>query len=228
MKRAGWAVIGGALLVRGLKDRSVRGIAMGIAGGYLLSRSLGRGPRVERARTGSQRWDDTRSRTAADTATISRSITIGKPADELYDAWRDPEQLSQIMGHIGEITEAGEDRLRWTVRGPRGREYSWKTQIVEEVPGESLRWRTSEDAVLPNEGSVRFQEAPGGRGTQVTLSLSFDPPGGSLGETALTRLGIVPETLAGEALNRFKRLVETDEIPTLEGNPSARGKGDIV
>lgn len=207
-------------------------MAMGLAGGYLLSRALGGGSQTKPAlseRTTTARWDrDGHHSVEADVPSISRAITVGKPADELFEIWLDPEQLSRIMGHLGEVTAAGEDRLRWTVRGPRDRDFSWETQIVEEVPGEFLRWKTSDEAVLSNEGSVRFREAPGDRGTQVTLSVDFDPPGGALGSAALSRLDIVPATLAGEALSRFKRLVETDEIPTLEGNPSARGKGDVV
>ena len=42
----------------------------------------------------------------------------------------------------------------------------------------------------------------------------------------MQRLGVVPESLAGTVLDRFKRLAETGEIPSLETNPSGRGKGD--
>jgi hypothetical protein len=42
----------------------------------------------------------------------------------------------------------------------------------------------------------------------------------------MERLDLVPNAAAGKALRRFKSLVETGEMPTLEGNPSARGSGD--
>lgn len=230
VKRAAPAVVGGALLVRGLRRRSLRGAATAVVGGWLLSRALGGNARIERAlrpRTMIGRMKDDRTR-ADDVTTISRSIIVGRPADELYEAWRDPEQFSQVMGHFAEVTASDEDRYRWTVHGPRGRDLSWETRIVEAEPGEVLRWETPADATVPNEGSVRFRPAPGDRGTVVTLSLDFDPPGGAVGNAALERLDIVPETLAGRALSRFKSLVETGEIPTLEGNPSARGDGDLL
>jgi hypothetical protein len=44
----------------------------------------------------------------------------------------------------------------------------------------------------------------------------------------MRRLGVVPDALASKALHRFKSLVETGEVPTLEANPSARGKGDLL
>jgi uncharacterized membrane protein len=78
------------------------------------------------------------------------------------------------------------------------------------------------------EGTVRFEPAAGDRGTRVRLSLRFDPPGGQITASVLDRLKLAPETLVGVALSRFKSLVETGEIATLEGNPSARGAGDIV
>lgn len=230
VKRAIPAVVGGALLVRGLRRRSLRGAATALVGGWLLARALGGNTRVERTLRSLTEIDRGKAdRTeAADATAVSRSITVGRPADELYEAWRDSEQFSQVMGHFAEVTSPDEDRYRWTVHGPRGRDVSWETRIVEAEPGEFLRWETPAGATVPNEGSVRFRPAPGDRGTEGTLSLDFDPPGGAVGNAALERLDIVPKTLTGTALDRFKSLVETGEIPTLEGNPSARGEGDLL
>lgn len=230
VKQAISAVLGSALLVRGLRRGSLRGTATALVGGWLLSRALRGDARTERAlrsrtATGSGKGD----RAGATEATsVSRSITVGKPADDLYEAWRDPDQFSRVLGHFADVTSPAEDRFHWTVHGPRGRDISWETRIVEAEPGEFLRWETPEDATVPNEGSVRFRPASGDRGTVVTLSVNFDPPGGAVGNAVLKQLDIVPETLAGTALGRFKSLVETGEIQTLEGNPSARGKGGLL
>lgn len=229
MKRGASAVLGGALLARGLRRRSLRGAATALAGGWLLSRALGGNARIEQALRSRTPAGESGDRTeAADYEEVSRSVTVGKPAEELYEVWRDPDQFSQIMGGFAEITPTDEDRLRWTVHGPRGRDLSWETRIAEEEPGELLRWETPADATVPNEWSVRFRPASGDRGTLVTLSISFDPPGGALGDAALKRLDVAPATLAREALGRFKSLAESGEIPTLEGNPSARGEGDLL
>jgi uncharacterized membrane protein len=203
---------------------------MALVGGWFLVRTLRGAPRIEQALDGRTRPGSggTDSTEMADTTTVSQSITVGRPADELYETWRDPDQFSRIMGHFADITSSGEDMYRWTIHGPRGRDLSWNTRIVETEPGEFLRWEALADATVPNEGSVSFQPAAGDRGTVVTLSLDFDPLGGTVGNAVLKRLGIVPETVAGEALRRFKQLVESGEIPTLAGNPSTRGQGDLV
>lgn len=229
-KRAAVAVLGGTLLVRGLRRRSVRGAAMAAVGGWLLSRALGGRERLRRTLP-SQSVLGSESETqpgTAGAAEVSRSVIVGESADDLYEIWRDPDRLSEIMGHFAEISEAGEDRLRWTVDGPAGRDVSWETRFVTEQPGEFLHWEAVDDVMVATEGRVRFSPAAGDRGTEVTLTVTFDPPGGSLGQAALERLGVVPEALVGTALGRFKSLAESGEIPTLEDNPSARGRGDLL
>lgn len=230
VKRAATAVLGGALLVRGLERRSLRGAVTVLVGGWLLSRAIGGNPRSDRPIRslpviGSREEEQTGD---AGPTTVSRSATIGRPADALYEAWRDPDQFSRVMGHFADVTSPDGDRRYWTVHGPAGQDLSWETHVVEEEPGEYIRWESPEDAVLPNEGTIRFRPAPGDRGTQVTLSISFYPPGGALGTAALHRLDVVPKGLAGEALRRFKSLAESGEIQTLEGNPSGRGKGGLL
>lgn len=226
-KRVAAAVLGGILLVRGLRRRSLRGIATALAGGWLLSRAFGGRPGIERALR-SLTGGRAAGRTAAGGAAVSRSITVGRPAEECYEVWRDPDRLSRILDGFAEVDSTGDDRLRWTVHGPRGRDVSWETRVVAAEPGELVRWETTPDARVHGEGSVRFRPAPGDRGTVVTLSFAVDPPGGAVGTAALERLDVVPETLAGVALDRFESLVETGEIPTLESNPSARGSGDLL
>lgn len=224
LRRVVPGLLGAGLLLRGLRRRSLGGMATASVGGWLVYRALGGPARLEQAR---------RPRTASagrpresTPAMVTRSVTISQPADTLYEAWRDPDQFSQVMGHFAEVTAVDEDHYRWTVHLPGGREVSWETRIVEAEPGERLRWETAGPSVVAHEGSVRFRPASGDRGTVVTLSVRFDPPGGPLGRALLDQLEPVPGAVAGNALRRFKSLVETGEIATLEGNPSARGRGD--
>lgn len=231
----GWKSVAGtvagiALLEHGLRRRSLRGVVTALVGGALVYRTLSGDDRLEQALgIGSSREKESGEEAGRETETsVSRSITVGKPPDELYERWRDPEQFTRVMGHVADITSRDDDRFYWTVHAPMGQDVSWETHVVDEEPGEFIKWESPEDAMLPNEGEVRFEEAAGDRGTIVTLSVTIHPPGGALGNAALKRLGIVPAVLAGEALRRFKSLVETGEIPSLSGNPSTRGRGDLV
>ncbi|MDP2313371.1 MAG: SRPBCC family protein [Pseudomonadota bacterium] len=156
---------------------------------------------------------------------VERSLTIERPAEDLYRQWRDPQVMKQVMAHLGVVTPAGEGRLHWLMVNPTGQVVEWDTQLVEDRPGEVIRWATA-NGPIPNEGSVRFHAAPGDRGTVVTLCLRFSPQSGPIGDIA-ARLGknFNLRNLTGTALRRFKSLAETGEIPTTHRQPSGRGAG---
>ena len=220
-------VAGGALLGFGLRRRSLGGTVAALAGGWLLYRGLGGGDAPDQQMAASSVADDDSSEAAtAGAADVRRSVTIGRPADELYERWRDPETMTRIVGGFADVMAPSEDRWHWTVTAPLGFSVTWDTEFVEDRPGEFLRWTSTADAAVSNEGSVHFRPAPDDRGTEVTFQFRIDSPGGAVGDAVAARLGIVPDALAGVALDRFKSLVETGEIPTLEKNPSARGQGD--
>lgn len=224
------ATVGGAIAALGIRRRSLGGAAAALAGGWLLYQGLVGG----RSRDETIDADSANEGARLDAVDASggvettRSVTIGAPADEVYERWRDPETMSRLYGGLLDVTARNEDRWHWTASGPLGARVSWDTQVVEDRPGERLRWESSEDAPVSNAGSVRFREAPAGRGTEVTFRFRFDPPGGPVGTAVTKRLEIVPASIAAVVLDRFKSLVETDEIPTLERNPSARGAGDLL
>ena len=66
-------------------------------------------------------------------------------------------------------------------------------------------------------GVLSLRDAPDGFGTEVTISV--DP----VADADLPPL--VTSAALFEALHRFKSLVETGEIPTLDRNPHARHSG---
>ncbi len=158
---------------------------------------------------------------------VERSITIGKSADELRQYWLDPRTLPQVMAGFATVRASGGGRMHWKVEGPLGHAWEWETETVGretmDRPGEGIGWRSLPEAAIPNEGWVRFQPAPAGRGTVATLRFRLDPPAGPLGEGLLKLLGTTPlDMVADGALRRFKNLVETGEIPTTERQPAAR------
>ena len=215
------ALLGGTLLLQSLTRRSSaigeKALAAallyrGISGHSFLYQVLGISTANEQQQHGQ----------ADNAPEVERSITIEKPADELYRFWRDPQNLSHIMGDLGEVTETGNGITHWVVQGPFHRRIEWNTQFVEERPGELLRWKSVDGSPYPNEGSVQFRSAPRDWGTEVTLHFRFDAPGGTLGNKAVNSAIIIPRLLVEKALRRFKSLAESGEYPTLKHNPAAR------
>jgi uncharacterized membrane protein len=66
---------------------------------------------------------------------------------------------------------------------------------------------------------VRFVPGPEGRGTEVKVVIDYIPPAGRLGNFVATLFGKNPSQQIREDLRRFKRLMETNEVPTTEGQP---------
>jgi hypothetical protein len=69
-----------------------------------------------------------------------------------------------------------------------------------------------EDADVYNAGSVRFDEAPGGRGTLVRVRLHYDPPMGALGVAVAKLFGKEPGQEVDQALRSFKQIIECGEV----------------
>ena len=210
------AALGSALRADGAKRGRV-GAALGAVVGItavdvIAARRLG----TERGTAGS----------SGEAMEVERSLTVAKPADELHRLWREPATVPRVMGGIAEVTVLDSERARWTVRGPLGRTQEWETRIVEERPGEVVRWEAQPGAAMPNSGWVRFRPGPPDWGTVVTLGIRFEAPGGALGGAAAKLAHRVPEMAVGKALRRFKNLAETGEIPTTEGQPAARADKD--
>ncbi len=211
------ALAGGALLIQGFFRRSFAGPVLaapllyrGISGHSFLYQALG------------INTTDANQQSSNNDAVVERSITIGKSAEELYRLWSNPDILAQVMGDFATVTSNG-DLWHWQIQTPFGQQQlEWETRIVQSLPGQMLRWQSNEDAPISNEGTLRFQPAPDNRGTETTLLIRFDPPGGPLGNQVMKRLDIVPRGLAEKILRRFKSLVETGEIPTLVANSAAR------
>lgn len=222
-ERVASGLVGGVLVLAGIRRRSLGGAALALLGGDLVRRGVTGHCEVYQALDVSTA-DGAESPAGAPqaSAVVERSITInGSPAD-LYRYWRDPHYLAHVLGDAVTVRQDGPALEHWVVRAPLGREVTFDAEYLEDRPGEVIRWRTRPGADVPHDGTLRFRPAPGDWGTEVHLRVSYDPPGGILGDAAAKLFNGVPDTLAGRTLRRFKSLVETGELPTLAHNPSGR------
>ena len=145
---------------------------------------------------------------------VAKTVTIGKPRQELYDYWRTLERLPTFMDNVVSVEPIGGDRYRWVVKAPAGKTVEWIAAVTEDVPGQTVGWASEEGADVPNSGRVEFREAPGGRGTWVTATILYDPPGGAVGRIIAKLFQREPAIQARRDLRRFKQLMETGEIAT--------------
>jgi uncharacterized membrane protein len=143
---------------------------------------------------------------------VLSAITVNRPREEVYRYWRDLEHLPTFMAHLKSVTQQPNGRFKWVANGPMGIPIQWEAEIVADQANENLAWRSCEGADVPNQGSVRFLDAPGGRGTEVRVELCYDPPTGALGAAVAKLFGAEPgQEIAGD-LRRFKQVIETGEV----------------
>ena len=152
---------------------------------------------------------------------VGRTVTIGKPRDELYAVWRDFTRFPEFMDNVRQIEKLDDKRSRWTIEAPMGATVQLVTRIVEDVPGETIAWVSEPDSQIETDGRVEFADAPPGRGTYVRLLLRYKPPAGAIGRAVAKVMQREPNVQARRDLRRFKQLMETGEIP-VNASPSGR------
>lgn len=144
--------------------------------------------------------------------TVRHAVTINRPSDELYSYWRDFGNLPAFMRHLESVTDLGGGRSHWVTRGPGGAMVEWDAEIVADVPGELIAWRSLPGADVQNAGTVRFIPVPAGRGTEVHVELDYDPPAGSLGAVVAKMFRAEPGQQVRDDLKAFKSVMEAGEI----------------
>ncbi|HEY8608521.1 MAG TPA: SRPBCC family protein [Noviherbaspirillum sp.] len=158
--------------------------------------------------------------TATGEIRVEKAITINRPAADCYRMWRDFENFPRFMKHLESVQATGDDRQHWVAKGPAGSTVEWDAEVTADDPDRYLAWRSLEGSQVDNQGTVRFEPAPGGRGTIVRVVMSYRPPGGVAGALAAKLFGEEPSMQMDEDLRRFKWLIETGEIPTTVGQPA--------
>jgi uncharacterized membrane protein len=163
----------------------------------------------------STRKDPTRTRDGG-AFTVSAGVTVIRPAADAYGLWRDFTRLPEFMVHLESVSADGK---HWVARRPGGGTVGWDAEIVADVPDQRLAWRSVEDAEVPNAGEVTFAAAPGDRGTEVRVRLTYEPPLGAAGNAAARLLGEEPRQQVTDDLRRFKQVLETGEVLRSAGSP---------
>jgi len=137
---------------------------------------------------------------------------VNLPHEEVYSFWRNFENLPRFMRHLESVNDLGDGRSHWKVRGPAGMEVEWDATIIADVPGEVITWRSLENSDVDNAGAVRFERAPGGRGTIVKVNFQYNPIGGVLGAAVAKLFGEEPNQQLDDDLRRFKQVLEVGEV----------------
>lgn len=205
---------GSVLVLYGLSRRSAIGLALAVAGGGLLHRGA-----TGHCEVYSKLKVSTSDNASKETTGIhvEKAVTIGKSPKEVYRFWRKLTNLPRFMDHLKSVEVTGEKTSHWVAKAPAGWEVAWDAEIIVDEPNARISWHSLPGADIENAGSVRFVAAPGGRGCEVHVTVQYHPPAGALGATIAKFFGEEPSQQITDDLRRLKRLMETGEIATIEG-----------
>jgi uncharacterized membrane protein len=151
---------------------------------------------------------------------IRKSVTVNRPAEELYAYWRKLDNLPTFMNHVKSVQETSSDESHWIVNVLHGIQLEWDAHITVDRPNEMIGWETMPGSSLRSLGYVKF--IPTSRGTEVSLSMDYSLPGGPAGTLAGRAVKFIAAGQIKDEIRNFKALMEAGEIPTTEGQSSAR------
>lgn len=195
----------------------VGGTALALTGGALIVRA------AKARNTASGNGDHSPSASVGhnEGVRVEKTVTINKSAEELYRFWRNFENLPRFMDHLESVRVQDDTHSHWKAKAPAGKSVEWDAVIINDIANELIAWKST-GADIANAGSVRFRTAPGGRGTEVTVNLEYDPPVGKAGMLVAKLFGEEPTQQVQDALRHFKEMMEAGEIPTTAGQPMGR------
>jgi uncharacterized membrane protein len=152
------------------------------------------------------------------------SVTIGKPVQEVFQFFRDFQNLPYFMKDLKEVTILSPKKSHWVVEIDLGISVEWDAEIISERANEMIAWKSIEGSQVQTTGSVWFRPAPAGLGTIVSLLLDYKIPGGKITEWLTKFTGEDPDSLSFINLRRLKCYLETGEVATIKGQTSGRSE----
>src|SRR5215211_865391 len=114
-----------ALLAYTVSRRPKLGLPLGLDAGYMIYRGA-TGHCVFYQMLGINRSEEN----GHDGIRVERSVTVNRPKEELYQMWRDFENLPRFMEHLESVrvdaTESG--RSHWVAKAPLDRKVEWDSE----------------------------------------------------------------------------------------------------
>ena len=153
---------------------------------------------------------------------VRSAFTINKTPQEVYDFVRNPGNWGRALREP-HFEHDGNGQITLQFGNDGAAEFKSSVEITDEKPGEFIAW-ASQEQMLEHRGVVHFKNAPGDRGTEISVALEYKAPTGPISHAVAGLAGLNPEQLIREGLRQIKQLMETGEIPTTVGQPvGARG-----
>jgi uncharacterized membrane protein len=216
---ARWGALAAAAAVigYGVSRRSIPGLLVAAGAAPLAYRgATGRWPARLESLIGPS--EDTRAALSGSRGiNLRESVRLECPVDDVYRFWSRLENLPTFMGNLAAVTDLGGGRSHWVAKGPAGLRVEWDAEIINQIQNKVLAWKSLPGGDVASAGSVTFEPARDDRGTQLTVTLQYEPPAGKFGKLIASAFGREPAQTIREDLRRLKQLLEAGEIAKAAG-----------
>jgi len=138
---------------------------------------------------------------------LEKSIQIGRPSDEVFNAWVHWERLSSASDNICEIRNH-RDHSHWRVKVADST-IEWKARTEQFVQNQAIGWKS----VSGPKHTGRITFAPIGNDTVVHITMNYVPPMRFMRPLMSTLTGHM-EGLIEKVLREFKASVESGSVRT--------------
>lgn len=141
---------------------------------------------------------------------LRSSISINRSVGDIYDFWRDFSNLPRVMSFLDRVEPKEGEISHWVAKVPAGPSLEWDSKVVEDKPPYQLSWCSLEGSEIETRGTVVFEPKGDGTVTEVTVSLSFSPPGGVAGAAVASFLKSVENSVLAKSLQDLKTHMEAN------------------
>jgi uncharacterized membrane protein len=210
IERAASAAAGLGMALAGIRRGKLRGLALTALGAGLLYRGItGRCQMYAALGLNTAEHNAATAVPARQGFKVERTITVQRPPEDLYKFWRRLENLPQVMRHLKYVEVIDDRHSHWKAEGAFGSDVEWDAEIFNEREDEMIAWRSLPGGDVDTAGSIHFKPLDDDRGTEVTLSMKYNPPAGKVGAQIASLFGDGLEAKLDEDLRSFKQVMET-------------------
>ena len=147
--------------------------------------------------------------------------TISATPDQIFQVYARAELLPAWQEGVISVTSSGENTFHWVMQDPgTGRRIEFDSEIVEAIPGVRHTSRVTSGPAAGTTDTLSLEATHNDRGTIVTWVSDFNLPGGALANAVAAVVSRSPQQIVIENLRHLKEMMESREIPSVEGQPA--------
>ncbi len=147
--------------------------------------------------------------------------TINATPEQVFQVYSRVELIPAWQEGVASVTQAEGNRQHWVMEDPiTGKQVEFDAEVLEAIQGERHVLRVLNGPFESTTDTVTFEAAPADRGTLVSWVSNVKLPGGTIANAFAGLAARNPEQITIENLRHLKQLIESKEIPSVEGQPA--------